>query len=340
MLDDAWPDDASFITARDFFIQAITVVRQKYMMGPASYPKFLIDAKGVSQNRREVNPTTHASEIKRSLMPLVALEPPGGRVSVIFLPLFNDEPVAAEIFTQLIEINLDAKHMTTMLGFDSVPPDVIKGNRTIAEKIVQAIGSKSSDVPPQTDEALIAAMLTFCELYSNAAKQPYVLNMSWTTPNMEFPIEIPEDGFGIDVVSAGNEGDGRGTTVYQLKRQFASRSLTPPGDMLAVMNIRNDGTPDCTSSLLVTDRELLGFSFPGRISDTECGTSFSAPRVAWLIAAHEAMTAQPGDVSSWRSDLYKKLVNIRDSSSNNYNKIRLNIESLFSDVSNPDGVQK
>ncbi|CAJ8624773.1 Uncharacterised protein [Burkholderia pseudomallei] len=340
IFDDAWPDDASFVSARNFFVQAITEVRQHYMMGSANFPQSVMDAKGVSSNTGEVSSASHASLIKRSLMPLQTLEPTGGRVSVIFLPLFNEEPVAAELFTQLIEMDLDAKHMAALLGFDAVPPDVVKGNRKIAEQIVKAISSKASDAPPETDQALIAAMLTFCELYSNSVKQPYVLNMSWTTPNMEFPIEIPEDGFGIDVVAAGNEGDSRGTTVYQLNRQFASRSLTPPGDMLAVMNIRDDGTPDCMSSLLVTDRELLGFSFPGRLSDTKCGTSFSAPRVAWLIAAHEAMTPQPQDVSSWKSDLYKKLISIRDLSSKNYNKIRLNIESLFNDVSNSGGAQK
>lgn len=334
VLDDTWPDETDFAKSRKFFLDAIIGVRQHYMLGSPDLSKSALVMANFIPNDEGQGRVTHASQVKRALLPLQALEPEEGRVSVVFLPLFRGDPISAELFTQLIEIDLDTKHMGAALGFDAVPMDVIAANRKIAEQIVQGISSKMSNAVPATDQALVAAVLNFLSLYSNYIMQPSILNMSWTTPNLAFPIEVPEDGYGLNVVAAGNEGDDRGTTVYQLHRQFASRSLTPPGDMLAVMNVRDDGSPDCASSLLLTDKELLGFSFPGRLSNTECGTSFSAPRVAWLIAAHEALTPKPQDVMMWKSELYKKLIGIRDKNADGYNKIRLNIQTLFDDVSN------
>jgi hypothetical protein len=51
----------------------------------------------------------------------------------------------------------------------------------------------------------------------------------------------------------------------------------------------------CESSKFTTDPAVpvFGFAFPGRISSDHCGTSFSTPRLAWFLAAYEAIKGEP-----------------------------------------------
>lgn len=334
IFDDNWPDRDDFQSSVKFFAKAISIVREKYRLGAVTLSVAALP-QSLSDHNLATSSSSHAHQIKRAIAPLAELQPKEGRVSVVYLPLFRCDPVAKELLTQLVEIDLDAKHMGSVLGIDAAPADVLRANRKLATDIVGRIGTNASGGIVKTDEAVIAAVLTFLRLYSEKANRPYVLNMSWTTPNFTFHLDVPEDAYGLAVVAAGNEGDAQGTTVYDSHRQFAYRSLTPPGDMVAVMNVTVDGRPDCASSLLMTDRELLGFAFSGRLSDSECGTSFAAPRVAWLIAAHESVSPPSRNVSEWRSHLYSELTGLRSKGENEFNKIRLNPGQLFSDVAEP-----
>jgi len=351
ILDDGWPDADSFNTSKKFLTAAIKSVREHYKMGPSYFSQGLLDAKdvtlasnrpGIAASDAAATAAPHALQLKQSLMPLQKLESQTDRINVAYIPLYTREFGAAEVLQQLVEIKLDATYMRTNLGSLPVPDKIQAANRKIAEKIIANL-TKLNYTPefPDSDGAVTEAVLRFLNLYTQVAMQPFVLNMSWTLPNLQFPIYIPPVSFGLSVVAAGNEGD----NVSDTQRQFAARSLSP-GDMLAVMNVAPDGSATCKSSLLDADKDILGFSFPGELSAKDCGSSFSSSRVAWLIAAreaitpwHESQTPWNRFVSDWQYRTIKNLKEVRsesakDKSQKQFNKIRLNVFSLFSRVPN------
>jgi hypothetical protein len=99
--------------------------------------------------------------------------------------------------------------------------------------------------------------------------------------------------------------------------------------MLAVMNIGADGKAACDSSLLEVSNDVFGVAYDGALSPTVCGTSFAAPRVAWLVAAREAMTEAPADAAHWRANLHREITGMRDPHATNFNRMRFNTKQAF-----------
>ena len=339
VLDDAWPDDAAFIESSKFLVKAIKEIRQKYKMGEPMFSRGLLKANTARFVQNLPRSPSHASMIKRSIEQLRALEPGQERVKVVYIPLSRAQVGADEILRELIEIRAIVRDMGSDQKVE-VPPDIRKNARNLAKDIVQKISDSLSDSHKilKTDQAVVEAVIVFVMLHAEMTKEPDFLNMSWTTPKLQFQIFIPASYYGLTVVAAGNEGDKAGTTVYDLEREFAFRSWLP-GDVVAVMNINPDGSPACDSCLLRLDRNMLGFAFPGSLSESECGTSFSSPRVAWLIAAREAMIKttirDDKQIGEWRDDLITELHGLRDNEQASFNSLRLNVGKLFAPIPNP-----
>jgi hypothetical protein len=224
---------------------------------------------------------SHAVEIAQALAPLEAQEPTGGRVDVVYLPLIGDGDAAREAIVQLILLNQVMVQMANARG-DAPPPDLVKNSLALARSIVARLVPPSGDFS-HTDVAVVNAALRFATYYTEATGQPFFVNMSWTLHAHDFDPVVPDDYLhGVFVAAAGNEGppkDQVGASLYELFRQFAYRSRAP-GDVLAVMNVTPSGERDCGSTdfgPVVADDFVA--SFAGRVSETICGTSFSAPRV-------------------------------------------------------------
>ena len=336
IVDDSWPDDDAFNEARDFLTSTIKDVRKKYRMGDTQFSNGLLTARHASYVHQPVPKESHAALIKRSILPFQALESPGKRVKVVFLPLLRSQEHAQELLSHLVAINLIAKHMGCRLG-DDVPRDVRDMAMEQGKRYAALTASDISGKLLETDHAVLEAVLMFAYLYSEVTRQPFFMNMSWVVPNLQFQPHIPNVAYGQHIVAAGNEGDNLGTTVYHLKRQFACRSLVP-GDMLAVMNVKSDGSPHCNSSLLSIDPDVLGFGFNGSLSGTPCGgTSFAAPRVAWLLAAREAYRPRVSEnhTYQWIVDLRRELRAMRMARNEGLGQLQLEISKLFSGLSNP-----
>jgi hypothetical protein len=346
IFDDSWPDDASFVDARNFFVKAITSIRASKKMGAPPFSDAILGAKSApfvnAKSKDDQNASvqkSHALKVQRALSTFTSLDGADKRVKIIYLPVARSQKFATEILENLVALNLLAKTLGPTLDnpIAGVPADVQASSLAEAKTFVARTASTLGSTV-DTDQSVVESVLTFARLYANFPSIPVFVSMSWTVPNQQLPVVMPADAYGLNVVAAGNECPG-GTchiTVFDLKRQFAYRSLTPPGDVLAVMDLSDAGAPVCNSSLLKATNDVVGLGYDGYLSETECGTSFSAPRVAWLISLKEAVTDAADNVEDWKSALHHDLTEgMHDASAQNFNKLRLHPERLFKDFIQP-----
>jgi hypothetical protein len=335
MLDDAWPDDAAFVRSRDFFESGIAAVRKADKLPMATLSNAVRSSQKVDWTVARPA-TVHAAEIRDALTPLEQLTPAEGRVDTIYLPLFARDKGAVEILRNLIALNLvlDNTHppyygdvpASTLSWADKVA-DTIVTNLTIRDQGMSSANAGEAADIEKSDVAVIQAAMNFCSAFSEVSGRPCFLSMSWTTPNQWYKPNVPAGFYGIFVAAAGNEKPT--TNIYSLKRQFAARSMSP-GDVLAVMNIDEQGNPTCDSSVFGTDLTgVFGVAYAGYVTPTLCGTSFAAPRVAWLLAAREATRNPPSDPSRWQKALTLEILNHRASGAG-YNPARFVPEDVFS----------
>jgi hypothetical protein len=331
VLDDAWPDNATFIKSKDFFESAIAAVRKTDKLPDAPFSHALKSAQAIDWTVATPS-KIHAAEIRDSLVPLEQLTPPDGRVDTIYLPLFARDNGAAEVLTKLIALNL-VLESTHPPYYGDIPSATLNWAETVADRIIKSLAARNQGTSgagadiEKTDVAVIQAAMNFCSYFSEVSGRPCFLSMSWTTPNQWYQPNVPAGFYGLFVAATGNEEPT--TNIYSLKRQFAARSMSP-GDVLAVMNIDDQGNPTCHSSVFGTDLTgVFGVAYAGYLTPTDCGTSFAAPRVAWLLAAREATKDAPIDPSKWQKALELEILSRRASGSG-YNQARFVPEEVFS----------
>ena len=328
VLDDSWPGDAEFARSRDFFRDALSRIRARFKFRDQDFSTKLLGAAAVSWVTIRPSEMRHSQKIAAALAPYRALEPAEGRVEVVYLPMFVREQGAAEIIEALVTADqvIDARQGQ----FDDwVPNSAVAKARIIAKDISNKLTKRANFDARSSDVAVVQAVLAFCDYYSRTLPNSCFVNMSWTTPDLWFSARLPSSNYGVFVAAAGNEG-GAVSTLYTLKRQFAVRSSVPPGDVLAVMNVDTAGQPTCNSTVFgnVTPN-LFAYAYSGAVDEAICGTSFAAPRVAWLLAAREAMRPRAPDTLAWRSAIWSEVTGSIDNTAQGYNRYRLRIPKLF-----------
>ncbi|MFC4311668.1 hypothetical protein ACFPN2_21450 [Steroidobacter flavus] len=335
IFDDSFPSQKDFSNAARFVVEASRTIRSKFGLQDAAHADSpallqLANQQGTmfcDEDCEYPKLKLHSAMIRRSLSELSDLDP-NGRVEVIYLPVNLAQTYAKQMLSEILRVTFLADSVTAGLVLTTeaggtcpanVPrgkPDYEKVDAVVnhilsAPKLDLALRPyQPGDVMmAQTDRALVDAVVNFLWLYSMATRRPHFLSMSWTAPNLQYPALFRTNGYGLWLSAAGNEP---GVNVHLALRQFAARS-SDPGDVLAVTNV------SCDSSTLLADPAIpvLGFSFPGRITPSLCGTSFSAPRIAWLLAAREAIkgeSIQPCSLSwtQWRAAKHTKLRGLQD----------------------------
>jgi hypothetical protein len=112
-----------------------------------------------------------------------------------------------------------------------------------------------------------------------------MLSFSWTKdePSTTY---FPENGLGLKFTAAGNhEDDALSANFIERELDYAARATGK--SFVAVMN--STGGTRCPSNIYDdTGLDVLSVAYPGDAVQGFCGTSFSTPRVAWLLAAREA----------------------------------------------------
>jgi hypothetical protein len=326
ILDDAWPDDAAFRNSRDFFASSLKSIRASFKLPTKPLSGTLASSQTISWIGSPP-PKRHAEGIAAALAPLQDLAPADGRVETYFLPLFARDKGAAEILHQLIEIN----HLILNLRppyYGEIPSSLRTAAKELAETVIRSVQAESdTSKAMRSDVAVVQSALSFCAYFNQATQRPCFVSLSWTTPNDWFKVNFPSDFQGLFVAAAGNQGSA--TNIYVAQHQFAARS-TWDGHFLAVMNIDESGQPACDSSVFGSDLTgVFGVAFSGAQGPNDCGTSYSAPRVAWLIAAREAIRARPDPAYMWNPRIQQEFKGLRNGVTG-YERIRFVPEDVLS----------
>lgn len=292
ILDDSWPDDDEYVKAIRFIADASNVIRAYFKIeNPLQDSQDTLVLKGDKKTDFNGVPAfpeckLHSAMIKTALSEFQHLDVKGN-VDVIYLPANRAQSGALGALREVMFVSQMARLLGSALGKASISEPARKDAAAFANRIATGLSLAGSISPydggPRniaSDKAVVESVAFFLALYSEAAKRPHFLSMSWTVDDLTFQAYFREASFGLMLAAAGND---KGKDAFTDSLQFAMRGVRP-GDVLAVLN--GDGAAlECDSNTLPVDVPTFGIAFPGRISASLCGTSFSTPRVAWLLAA-------------------------------------------------------
>lgn len=333
VLDDSWPDNEEFLKARDFVVNASRLIRAQFKLDGVTPTRGDIDE--LSKMKTTSFPPgilpfpaikTHASAIKASLLSF-SCNDKGHGVNVVFIPMGTAQDGARPLLREILYLaylaRIKSNNFAAKLVWSPPMKDQIDTARSLAANCFADQKGKISPFLNQfnttgpnafvTDQALIEQLAFFLRLYSDASQTPHFLSMSWTARELGWQIYFPEYSYGLMLAAAGNTET---VDVQEQRVQFAYRS-TNPGDVIGVEN--SDGANYLCSSSHFSQAEgvdVLALGYPGEIADTKlCGTSFSTPRVAWLLAAREAYVATPpatdGQRGIWQNQQRTRIKNLR-----------------------------
>jgi hypothetical protein len=251
----------------------------------------------------------HCIRIQAALHELTSL---GSQfVHVIYVPLIREQD-SNILLSELIQVSYLAEMSKANTSHDVTPTQKeIKHALGIAKDIVDRLPDRwpQDQVQVKTDKAVIDALLRIGHLYASTKRSVFFLNESWTTPHDKYSVTYPSPLAGLVVAATGNAAENVNTTL----RDFAQRSVLNR-DTVAVMNMDRNGQRQCSSSF-VDDRDIddaLAVGFDGRIGAdaNDCGmsgTSFAAPRVAWLLAVAETARPPVAEFQRWPLEFYRSL---------------------------------
>ncbi len=307
IFDDAYPSQADFLDTAAFVIQASREIRERFGLKDAAHgdsPDLLALERGYRNGTIFCDADceypklkTHTAMIRESLKELTQADA-SKRIEVLYLPVNAAQLYSKQILGEIIRVSLLADSVVDGLAltqpgaperdrpvpaYESIPAQV-EAMLAAEALYVALLPFNGATMTSQTDRGIIDCVVNFFWLYSMATQRPHFLSMSWTAPNLRYPTLFRANGYGLWLAAAGNDPK---INVQSALLQFAARS-SDPGDVIAVENVASA----CRSSTLATTVPVYGFAFPGRISSDLCGTSFSTPRLAWFLAAYEAIKGQ------------------------------------------------
>lgn len=284
----------------------------------------LVDAAGknyaIRADRSSLNFTPaknpHCEQIVEALHPFRSADR-FDAVRVIYVPLTRDQG-AARLLTEFIHVSLMLQSERLLSRGSTVPITPAEMKRQLSKtarqavEVVKNLPADATSNPFITDQALIDAIFNVAHAVAQANDRFFVVNQSWTVPSGAVVFKPLDAQRAVAVAAAGNQSR---RDIYQDPLvNFAGQSKTS-SYVVAVLNMDAKGELVCNSSTIsvnfLNDVQATGYN--GQING-DCGTSFAAPRVAWLIAAQEALRKGLIAPTDWPLKLKHSLRNSRTGS--------------------------
>ena len=303
IFDDSIPSNDDFNTTKRFVLEISKVIRDTYGLGPSPY----ISTVDALDKMHTADPSLfypkqslHSALIRHSLDEFTRLDPQG-RISVIYFPMAASQLEVAPFFKELLYLDALLRvaqptltdHKTADLSQRAVAQEIAERTIKNSERIYVNAGPPTpvsgAPILVATDAFLIQAMTVVLRYYSEATQRPHFLSFSWTVPDLQVLPYFEPMSYGWRLAAVGNGQNGLPVNVHNARIQFAARSLGPK-DFVAVANSTATAQRCATNSFEAdAGAKVIGLAFPGNVTSSVCGTSFSTPRLAWLLAAREVM---------------------------------------------------
>jgi hypothetical protein len=314
VLDDGWPDANTYAQSVVALQEISDTIRSHYNL-----PRVLLPT---SPFVPLPSPTPHSAYIRDSIREFTDVDT-AHHVKVIYVPLSkaqNSSPVLRELL-ELYFIVRSAKSAT------DVTDTSLKAADSYATTVLAGMLDLPDETQMATDEGVLQALWSVGDFAARNGRtnDVFFINESWTVAPGVLQDDHPGVTAGIAVVAAGNAPSkvvDSGIEGVDFARECASTK-----SVLAVLNVQPPKGIICNSSIvrtdLLDDTFVVGFDgeviagpnesacLDGDVKSCVCGTSFAAPRVAWMLALHEEI--QPADIDyvTWNALLMKNMRGLR-----------------------------
>ncbi|MBL9166270.1 MAG: LysM peptidoglycan-binding domain-containing protein [Verrucomicrobiales bacterium] len=269
----------------------------------------------MSAFRDPTNP--HCQWISAALQEFETLDP-SNSVEVVYLPLINEQG-ADSLLIEMIQLSLLLGDSSTQAPLHKTTKALIKQRFEKAEAIVRALPKTWNGNLIDSDIAVVKAPFDLLDYYGRSNKIFFAINHSWTTPHNDLKLLFPAPMNGVLVAAAGNESPKYNAFDHRTRQSFVYRSYAYP-DTIGVLNVKRDGHLDPTSSDLYADRmeDSMVVGLDGDVTGDVTGTSFSAPRFAWLLALTESRRRNEIDALVWCKCVRTLILKSRESPSKKF----------------------
>jgi hypothetical protein len=292
VVDTGWPTEADYKNAISVIEPLLNTLRSESGLTPY--------VRSSPYQYQPLVTNTHAARVAAALNELQSLDSQR-RVKIIFMPLALDQG-DIDFFKNLFETwaayswthSLDA---LTPAGRQLDTAVLQESASEYAKGVLDDMRKFGKGTTMYTNGAVLDATYMVADALAAKARGHYFLNESWSLLGSLVRISNTRRVRGMTIAAP---RDIRQDFIAK-EDEFALECLTSD-NYLAVMNISSAGAEQCYTSVVdparVPDLRLVGFD--GNIEGSS-GTSFAAPRVAWLMALRE--TARPPDNTSyWATD--------------------------------------
>jgi hypothetical protein len=251
--------------------------------------------------------------VRRALQEFEGLDP-NHHVKVVYIPL-TQEQGAQDLLDILLVTSYLLMYQAEHPGAP-IEKKVLQTAKQNADGVVGSLQKTWVGESINTDKALLDAVLWVGTAWADLKQTGFVVNESWTVPHNQYFVNYIEPPEGIVTAAVGNLGQNINSARSEV--DFSQRCSTTL-DTLAVMNLRPQDGSLCCSSMIDEQNvpTAMAAGFDGEVSGTDCaslcGTSFAAPRVAWIIAAGESLRSSAFDSSRWGLNVRSRIFSARQS---------------------------
>ncbi len=316
VLDTGWPSQQAQSESVAALGRLLQRVRQLYRLGQA--PLLTVAYVAPTTN----SPASHCVKIESALSEFEALDTTN-RVEVVYVPLTNAQN-AKPLLKELLEVwhMVSAIRRANLSPSDpsySVPNDIRTTARRLADTTVNQLPDVVANSILQTQKSIVEAIIGLATETSKADGTFFIINESWWVERNGQFFDEHDDPHGAVVAAAGNLNK----EIVGDAIEFARRSASS-GFYVAALNVNANGKRVCNSNF-VADRFVPGTNALGYVGDIagDTGSSFSAARIAWLLAAAEALRSTAIGASNWHAELETRLRTLRPAGVSTFEALRV-----------------